>query len=71
MKSDEMIDTVWMRLGQEKYLMWEVKIVLLLATFVSYFTMPFVVTLLIASASALMMLTLRKAEPSKPGDEKV
>ncbi len=71
MKSNEIIDTVWMRLGQEKYLMWEVKIALLLATFVSYCTMPFVVTLLIGSASALMMLTLRKAEPSEPRDEKV
>ncbi len=41
MKSDEVVDTVWMRLGQEKYLVWEVELALLLAALVSYFTMPF------------------------------
>ena len=68
---DEVIDKVWMRLGEEKYLVWEVRIVLLLATAVSALTMPLAVMFLLAVASAIMFaVTSKKSERPVPPKEK-
>ncbi len=71
MNSNEVVDTIWTRMGQEKNLVWEVKVALLLAALVSYFTMPMVVTFLVAVVWVLMMFTLQKPESSQPADEKL
>ena len=71
MDIDEVIDKVWMRLGEEKYLVWEVRIVLLLATAVSALTMPLAVMFLLAVASAIMfVVTSKKSEAPVPPKEK-
>jgi uncharacterized protein (DUF697 family) len=69
MNVDEATDKIWVKLGQEKYLVWEVRIALLLAAFVSYFTMPFAITFLLAVVWVTVMVTLRKTETASPEEK--
>ncbi len=69
MNSDEAISKLWLRLGEEKYLVWEVRIALLLAALVSYFTMPFVVTFLVTVVWVAIMVTLRNTEQPQSADK--
>jgi membrane protein required for beta-lactamase induction len=67
MNNDEAMSKLWLKMGEEKHLIWEVRTALLLAAVVSYFTMSFWITFLIGLALVTFIVTVKKTEhPESP-----
>jgi hypothetical protein len=68
MTSGETMSQLWLKLTEEKNLLWEVRIALLLAAIVNYFTMPLVITYVVALVWITVLVTLRKTEEPESKD---